>query len=282
MLIDTRTKCGMLHDICRYYQLTEREFWRTLYEITIKPEESSNEDELLTKFNKITNTPKDKITELYFYHLSRRLNSCDDNETNNLMQLIEQKTGIISFLEEFNIKFNVDDDCKHVSIEYQGKTLSEEKFNDPECKIMFGHITDRLDKSFTTTDVCINGFALMDLIQNNDYYSMLKNGPELLIYLSKCLDNENLIKQFKKNSKYYCYIYKIPIKKAIFDKNENFTITQKRKCLIANILIRLNEYMRTNRKNYNNISDISNPILRLKDTDNINKNYYIDKIKLDV
>ena len=92
--------------------------------------------------------------------------------------------------------------------------------------------------------------------------------------MSNIFENTNLLEDYYKNSKYFCYEYCIPIEKVIFDNNENMSTKEKQIYLLAQIIIRIYSYEKNKIKN---MRDDGNPILRLRDDDIMKKEFFISK-----
>ena len=123
-------------------------------------------------------------------------------------------------------------------------------------------------------DFCINGFAFKDLLYKNDYAKQLFEMPEFMRILVECLGCNNIGNDFMNNSHYYCYEYKLPIDKVIFDGHEEYTKHQKQIHLICCVLERI-MYYQTTEQFY--LNDNENPILRLEDIDTISKEMFLNR-----
>lgn len=80
------------------------------------------------------------------------------------------------------------------------------------------YLRSRLGYNAGLKDYCFNGFAFRDLLMKHFYTRELYYGPEFVQMLSKYLMNENIIKDYFDNSRYYCFTYKLKIKDVLFEK----------------------------------------------------------------
>ncbi|MGN1089304.1 MAG: hypothetical protein ACI4Q6_02785, partial [Huintestinicola sp.] len=76
------------------------------------------------------------------------------------------------------------------------------------------------------------------------------------------------------NSKYYCMEYVVPLDMIVFDDNETLIGDSKIKYLLNQVLNRLLEYKTSNIRY---MTDHSNPIIRLADSDTLSDKYFVGK-----
>lgn len=109
-------------------------------------------------------------------------------------------------------------------------------------------------------------------LERLEYTKALRSGPEFLQCLSRFLNNQNILNDYMKNSSYYCFSYKLPLNRVIFDFNDKLILEEKSYYLIESILIRIYE------DNFlgKNESKI-NPILRLNHYENIPSEFFVDR-----
>lgn len=255
MYIDTCTKDSMEISVCRYLNIAPSELIRLFKKVDDKINKQNDSQ----YFDKIVNDflyskiPQDNpIDQILFHHLSRRINSIPEcNIINNLFTLLTTKNSLNDFLKEHNIKFIP---CNgHLELWYQGEIMS---LDNSYLKSRFGYYSLKID-------YCINGFMLKDLIYKNQYTWNLRNAPEFINELSDYLHNTDLLDDYFGNSTYYCFTYKVPLKKIIFDNRSKLPDVDKPLYLMNLILYRLFEYYNTDDLH----SDSSNPVIRLKDDD---------------
>jgi len=128
-------------------------------------------------------------------------------------------------------------------------------------------------------DFCFNGFAFKDLLYKNLYAQRLSGVPEFVGGLIECLGCRELGHYFMSNSAYYCYEYRIPIDRVIFDGHNLNSTDLKQRHLIRCVLERLSYYADTDIRN---MRDYKNPILRLSDDDILPSNYFVKKERITV
>lgn len=126
------------------------------------------------------------------------------------------------------------------------------------------YLRSRLGYNSGLEDFCLNGFAFRDLLMRNQYTRQLWDCPEILGCLERYLRIKGLVMDYIEKSEYYCFMYKLPIKRVIFDEKEDLTAEEKQLYLLNQVAYRLYQYSGDSRYPF----DENNPILRLKDNDN--------------
>lgn len=267
MFIDTHTKESMIASICNIFNFAESKLNDVIDKIIQKAADeydySHKIDELICK--RTTEHPD----EILFFHLSRRLLGTE-NETNghNLADMLLTNNAFSNLLTKYGIRFSKG--VNHIETTYNGRQIDWDQCcrgNSSYMKLRLGYYEGR-------EDFCFNGFALKDLLYKNDYARNLSGVPEFLGQLIECLGCKSLGNYYMKNSKYYCYEYKVPIDIVIFDGKDEYHLLQKQHHLIRCVLDRIIEY-RT--QNIRFIFDHDNPILRLPDDYTLPSNYFIEK-----
>lgn len=257
MYIDTHTIESMEKNICDYLKIEKEE----LSEIFSKaPYDDGLLDierfvEIIDSFI-LKNRPKEKLDEILFFHLTRRLISSNEDVTcYNLIKLLTTNNAISSFLKKCGIEFVKEKE----NLELYYKKSKIDISNNPYLKRRLGK------------DYCVNGFAFKENLQKNIYWDYLLDGPEFIQKLGVFLNCPDLCRAYCKNSKYFCYEYCIPIEKVIFDDKEDMSIAQKRMYLLERIILRL--------YNYNIFGETLDEslILRLLDNDMMQKKFFIKK-----
>ena len=99
----------------------------------------------------------------------------------------------------------------------------------------------------------------------------VQNCPEILTCLERYLRIKDLIKDYMKKSKYYCFIYRFPIGRVIFDGRDDLTVEEKQLHLLNQVAYRLYQY----RVNPYFLFDHDNPALRLKNNDNASVDFLV-------
>ena len=210
--------------------------------------------------------------EILLFHLSRRLHGLEDDiEGKNLADLLTTDNALTEFLKSANIVFSRSE--QHIDVQYKNKLVDWEKCQTGSPRYM----KRRLGHCPGHEDYCFNGFAFKDLLCHNAYYDRLCNMPEFLEGLIKCLGCKEVGENYKNNSMYYCYEYKIPLKYVIFDGYEKYSHHQKQIHLLYCVLQRIAHYQERNARD---MSDRDNPILRLGDSDTVPARYCIGKERI--
>lgn len=274
MFIDTHTRTSMENSICKYLDITTDEL-NNLFE---KAGEAAQTDLFFDgcKFDEIVNAfidekiPKDKtIDQILFYHLGRRLNSQQScNLGNNLWDLLSSENALTVFLKEHDVEFQPSNG--HFVLIYKGQQVSLEdtmQEHIPYLRWRLGYNKGRID-------YCFNGFMLKDLLYKNNYARELYDVPEFIGVLATFLKRRDIGTDFFENGKYYCFEYCVPIEKVLFDDNDTMLSSDKPKYVLNQVLHRLYDY---------SVSDIrymfdhENPIIRLKDDDTMQEDYFVCK-----
>lgn len=276
LYINTRTKKEMEKTICKYFN------WKLDYlnifldnvytefkcfEI-LKDYERSEYTIIKALLDEIEIT--ERIDSVLFFHLSRRLHKEDkEDDINNIEKLLTTENEFSKFLLTHEIKV-IKENCQ-LKLFFNNKEVSL-KEND-NCNIEEDRLRLKIKRRLNF-DFCVNGFMFKKLSTDNFYLSNLSKAPEFIVRLEEFLKYEGLVEDYMKNSCYMYYEYRIPIERILLDNAENLSSKEKEEEIIINILTRLYQY-----KFNENISD---PILRLKDNDNIQKEFFINKEEINI
>lgn len=276
MFIETSSQESMTEGICKYFNL-ERNELLTLFDKVDKEIEKNSiagneviQDDIFENF--IDNKkPVDLIDQIEFYHLSRRLNSNkkDGNDRGlNLRELLLTENEISSFLKEFGIEFNTNQEA--ISLIYKGKRIPLDN-SENRLRLRLGYCEK--------TDYNFSGHALRDRIYINDYAEELSRAPEFISdiekYIKKFLGEKiDMVQKFEENSTYFCFKYCVPLEKVVFKGKENLSDIEKQKDLIKAILMRLYSYHIKEESDGNNIE------LKLKENEVMESKYYIEKTEI--
>ena len=168
------------------------------------------------------------------HHICRRLDLDEDNFASfNLRRLLTTENAVSSFLQDHEIVFKIIDSAI-VPFVY-GKRInlvsSRSRFE--------ANLTKRLLGASGTTDPCVNGFALVDLIQKNPYFSYYSECPELIRMLDHILPSLGLLHDFHEQSSTYLVSYPVEIANVILDGYEQASSCGKVEELVRCYLERL-------------------------------------------
>lgn len=273
MYIDTHTINKITSTVLDLLDVNEQKFILFLDNITNEFKINSSFDGY--KFDDFINNyihdhcDLSKLTHVQFYHLSRRLNdSLDSYEGKNLKTLLLEDTKMKDFFSKNCISFY--EKGRFIGIEYKGKEVNlEDTSKKGAC-----YLRSRLGYN-KEQDFCFNGFMFKDLLYSNSYARSLSSSPEFIQNLASFLNDDNLICSYKKESKYFCYEYLVPIEKVIIDKRRK-TYYQKDKAryLIRVAIKRIIKY-KNNPIEYNRCTE--NELLMLNDYINLDSKYFIRK-----
>lgn len=277
MFIDTHTKDSMENSICSILEITKDELNNFLITIQDKVQNGTTFYwdvfyELVDDFvNKHYN--EQKIDEILFFHLSRRLNSANDELCSlPLIELLTTQNEFSNFLADHSITFEIVDNALEIFHCGQYKTL--DKNDESYCNYLKG----RLGHYQGSEDFCVNGFAFKDLLYKHHYTRDLSQVPEFIDQLAQFLDFRILGEDYYENSKYYCFEYLVPINEVKFDEAEKLNLDEKQVYLIKTIHW-LYDYTRSGGRY---ISVDNNPILRLDDDVIMQDIYFQDKEEITI
>lgn len=223
-------------------------------------------DEVSKFINNCNATMPDMIS---LYHLSRRLNDDTDFGGSNLYELLVTDNSITRFLQKHGFKF---EDVKgHIEFSFKNKKIvfpehrMEPKIN--YMKLRLGYYPGR-------QDFCVNGFTFRETLLKNSYARELEDGPEFIVKLAEFVNDYTIIDDFKQHSTYYCFRYDVPLTRVVFDKADSLLERDKAKYFLKACLLRMLEDMQNGRAA---IQDLTNPMVRLTDNDNIMMSSLVSK-----
>jgi hypothetical protein len=138
-----------------------------------------------------------------------------------------------------------------------------------DCLITPKQLLERKHKSLLArrlgysdeSDFCINGFTFWpDIEETSDgYYRDLQFGPEFMRCIGRYL-GADLCQKFRKKSRYYGVVFKVPIDEVIFNGvNDVETQEEKVRYLIKYSLQTLQSCY------FHQLSSSNNPMLRIRD-----------------
>lgn len=268
MVIDTHSKATMQKSICEYFNLTEGELHCLFDRFYYSPVELEQAIEEYVSDN--FSGPLDSVQ---FYHLSRRLNGSNLKAGNNLYDLLLNKSIISDFLGKYGISFVKGPD--HLLLYNNGKLEQlRESYNGNVSYLKW-----RMGYIHGDEDYCFNGFALRDRLQYNTcYFNQLGFCPEFIYELAQVMGKESMVWDYRKNSKYYCLEYLLPLDKVIID-GKDYLKSQRGKSLeiLAACMLRLYHYWLDPKYYFDN----DNIILRLNDADTMDEQYFVRAEKLE-
>jgi hypothetical protein len=271
MLINTHTKESMEFDICDYFSVSVAE----LAFLFSKAGAAACKENYLNGdiFNAIiyefidTHVPVTPVDHVLFFHLARRLDSSQNDFTGrNLADLLTTKNVFSDFLKNHDVEFLSNNG--HLDLYHRGELVSLE--NTYESNVPY--LRARLGYNKGREDYCFNGFLLKDRLYKNHYARELSDVPEFVGILATFLKRRDIGTDYYQNSTYYCLEYCTPLEKVLFDDNDKLSLDEKRKYLLNKIMWRLYDYTDFDPRY---AFDHDNPILRLRDDDDMESEYFI-------
>ena len=270
LFIETTSRESMEHDLAVYLNVTIDELYQYIEYAAKKAsgDWAFNTDIFDQEIASIVEDlqPLEHIDSVMCFHLSRRLNNTlDDLRSYNLKDWLLGDNAMVKFLNEHSVFFKERDN--QISVSYRGRELALKDTMDSDVC----YLRSRLGYNCGREDFCFNGFAMRDLLMKNSYTRELYDGPEFLVVLSRYLKNNAIIDDFIKESTYFCFTLKIPMKQVIFDGFDKLDSNQKELHLIEQICYRLLMYSDNGRM----LFDHDNPIIRVADNAILPADYVI-------
>ncbi|KXU41684.1 hypothetical protein HMPREF3037_03022, partial [Candidatus Stoquefichus sp. KLE1796] len=200
------------------------------------------------------------------YHLSRRLNDNENDNGYGLVDILCNDSSLSKFLNRYCLTFKYDD--------YIKMYLNDEEIVLDECND-YSTVFLRQMFGYEYQDYSFKGFAFNDAIEKNEYYEILKDGPELFGYLFSFVDSDALLEEFQSNSKYYKFEYQVPIEQIYFENYDDLTNQEKQYHIVVKTLQRLYAYK------YDTVEfDDDNPVIGMIDDQTLDSKYLVSKQEL--
>lgn len=275
MYIDTRSKEGMESSMSTYLDISVDELYQYIDYAAgraHKDQWAFNTDIFRDELENIISDlrPEEQIDEFLLFHLSRRLHGTENDVAGrNLENLLTTRNALSDFLRKYQIEFVKGE--QNIITYYNGQEVDWDKCwdgNSSYMKVRLGYFKGR-------EDYCFNGFAFRDLLYKNSYARALSGVPEIIGQLIERLGCKKMGYDFMENSTYYCYEYKVPIERVMFDGHDTYSRSQKQRYIVHCVLERLLQY--SGEKDTRYMSDHDNPILRLNDHDILPAEFFIQK-----
>lgn len=236
--------------------------------------ESILNDELLIERSIDQIISSGKIDSFLFFHFSRRLRTATASKDGLcLFDLLLTDNAFSRFLKAYGITFLRKDE--HIILFFQGKEQDLKKHNVP-CA---DRLRCRLGQVKIRQDTCFNGFAIREGLTKNDYFGYLSDVPELIKDICTLLGIKRLGQDYWKNSDYYCFEYKVPVKFVIFDDlGDSATERDKIHFFLNSIYKRLRMHVECGFDNH----DDDNLIIRLPDQMNMRQEWFASKEAINI
>ncbi len=271
MIIDTTSREGMENSLAYLMGVSVQELYQYIEEaadLATKDQWCFNQglfDEAMGGFysNMIEQALPD---EILFFHLSRRITGSEKETSYNLQELLTTKNSFSEFLNTHLISFRKGTGNR-ITLYFRNRQINlENTMNTEVC-----YLRSRLGYNIGQEDFCFNGFAFGDLLMENQYTRHLQDCPEILDCLERYLRIKGLAKEYAEKSEYYCFKYRFPIERVIFDGKDDLNVEEKQLHLLNQVAYRLYQYSRDSRY----LFDDDNPILRLRDNDNASADFLV-------
>ena len=208
MFINTLTHKDIKKSLCEIFDMNEMHLMDSINNLKHYDDYDEQTKEICEFIN---NNLINKPDEILFFHLSRRLNTMiDEHDGKPLSMLLTSENDFSKFLKKYNISFGVKDN--QLIFKYKNNSI-DLNFNDAA----------RIVERKILRDNCFNGQAFNIDITNSIYKYSLEECPEFINDISNLINNKTkMIEDYKKNSTYICYIYKVPINLVIVDDKNSY------------------------------------------------------------
>ena len=276
MVIDTTSREGMENSLAHLMGVSVPE----LYQYIEAAADSAKEDQWCINqdlFDKAMNDfycdmiEQELPDEILFFHLSRRLKDSKIDISYNLQELLTSNNSFSEFLHAHQITFRKGTGNRIILCYRDNQINLDNTMSTDVC-----YLRSRLGYNLGREDFCFNGFAFRDLLMKNQYTRQLRDCPEILECLERYLRIKDLVKDYAEKSEYYCFMYRFPIERVIFDGKDDLTVEEKQFHLLNQVAYRLYQYSGDSRY----LFDHDNPILRLKDDENASLDYLLSAEKI--
>lgn len=259
-----------MRDICKYFNVDEDEITKFLE--SIDSDDDYEIDKCINRFID-EHPPITAIDKMLFFHLSRRLDTCQSNGALNLFDLLTMESPLSNFFKKYGITFVFSNE--HIEVKQNGKIVFIDSMKDTNVNIT--NLKGRLGYADCSIDYCVNGYAIR-IYEDNTYYRWLGKCPEFVSLLSKGLNRKEIALDYQKESNYYLYVYCLPINMVIIDNKEDQTVDDKVRYLLVEFLYNLQYKLKNGERSLKN--PIKNLYLRLDEYQNIDEKYMVDHILL--
>ena len=266
MFIDTTSIRTIEKSVCDCLNVSKSELYSQLDAINLLAGKGENFDSV--RFNSESKTFIDSCktiepVDLMFYHFGRRLNSDKSVAGCNLKELLLTENSFSEFLKKHGVTFL----CNEKIIPfYKGSEIDLPDQSDR----MVTYLRNRLGYNIGYEDYYFNGFAFNNTWQNSSYVRSLGEGSEFLRKLAEYIKADELVEDYRANSRYYCFIYAIPMKYVIFDGCGEISDMDKRHILLNECFEKLIKQEIENRNS-------EGLRLRLKENVTIDESWFIER-----
>ena len=206
------------------------------------------------------------IDYVSLYHLSRRLNNSEDDNGYSLIGTLCNNTLLSRFLKKYGLTFKYDE---YIKMYLNGEEIKLDNVDDYYTVFL------RQIFGYEYQDYSFKCFVCNDAIEKNEYYEILKDGPQLFGYLFSFIDSDALLEEFQSNSKYYKVEYQVPIDQIYFENYDDLTNQEKQYHIVVKALQRLYAYK------YDTVEfDDDNPVIGMIDNQTLDSKYLVSKQEL--
>lgn len=270
MHINTRTRQEMIQSICRIFNMNHEQFQHLLITLYQKFEKDRRvlilDDQYDYLKEYICQRQRETIDKVSFFHLSRRLKDCQDDNGYPLKDVLMKCEKVKNFFLQYHISFQ--DDQQRIHIYKDQQEILLENHHDYTIR----YLKERLDH--THQDNSIKGYAFEECLKFNEMYEVYRNGPEILHALQLLLGVDTLLDDFYQQSQYTLYEYLVPIDDIYFEDYDDLTNHEKQ----LHILIKTIQRLYDDQFHHQN-SDFENPIMGMIDNHILDKKYLIQKTR---
>lgn len=227
-MIRVDTKDNLLNDVAAFLGIDIGRLYLTIMDIYNESKIDYGFD-----YNKINQLSEDfiftctdkQIDEMYLCHLTRNID-CPPILF-PLHTILTSKNSLSAFLKENELTFEFEDE--QIKMKYKDRIIPKTEIY-PEGEQEYYHRRLRNRFGFgETKDFCVNGFlfAINPETSTDGYYDQLLHGPEFLQDIDMVLSTD-LCSDFRKLSKNYYALCRVPLNEVIFDGKDYINILTER------------------------------------------------------
>lgn len=245
---------------------------KNMFEIkkdSVKDINVSNFFEFLSSYSSEEIATDLKFTHITISHLSPRLNlkSITDEPLYNLSNALINNTELSSFLNNEGLICTTHKDI--VNVIHNVSKVNWKDYDSSTSQIIINRLEG--NSVWSTRDNSINGFLFHGKIYENKNVRHILRIPEILYNMLTVLGKQKAITEYVKKSTPYIISFKIPVADIMFDEDGYEKLNNKQKKLH---ILRYCLYYLSLKKRLE-WSEYDNPIVRLKDNLNLDKDKII-------
>ncbi len=270
MYINTGSKEDIEKSLCQALNINKKRLYELIeecYNLFQKDHQVLVLDEQYDFFDEFVKENQiEKIDQVMFVHLSRRLKDAQDNNGYNFVDTLTKETSLSNFMKKYGVSFKYDD---YIKMFVDGKEIEIDNEDD---SYSYYYLKNRF--GYLYNDFNFKGYMFGDNLVNSEIYQIHAEGPEFFGYLFLFTDDK-MIDDFYNESKYYQYEYLVPLDMIYFEDYDDLSNSEKQRHIIVSCLQRLYNY-----KYDPLMNDTENKVIGILDQQSLSAKYLIRKIEI--